>query len=376
MQAELRDTYGRRIPALDSIRGIAALAVCMHHIAYLWADIGQVQGAQLKALRAFIMWGHPAVLVFFALSGFVLFVSHRPDQPKPYGRYLVGRVFRIYPAYIAVYLAVLALTLLVSMDAAQWTASWAKQVPPRADLSAPSIFRTVSLIFAVEGDTRFNVVSWSLVHEMRFSLVFPLMALLLCRFPRSFVGLSAVMYAISLAILPALGLKPDYLIAGYLGADIFITLHYLPCFGAGMLAALFVMRNRTIRVPTIAVVLLLILSMAVPRYVHDDLALAIWGSLIIIASIANARFAAVLDGKILQYLGRISYSLYLVHLPVAWLTFFLLDDRLPLAVVAMVSLLASAIFATVLERFVERTGVQVGKVLLKQQNPPRERVPA
>ena len=92
-----------RLHSLDALRGCAALAVVLHHIAMLTIDSLSFGSTLRKVFVLFTFVGHPAVLILFALSGFVLFISHR-YQRESYFNYLTKRVFRIYPAFLMSFL--------------------------------------------------------------------------------------------------------------------------------------------------------------------------------------------------------------------------------------------------------------------------------
>ena len=81
--------------------------------------------------------------------------------------------------------------------------------------------------------------------------------------------------------------------------------------------------------------------------------------------------------KPLQYLGRISYSLFLVHYPVSWFVgrvgYRLTGDQ-PLAAVAwlMLGLFASIAVADLMYRFVERPALEWGRAIMRsRQNRPK-----
>ena len=85
-----------RIHYLDSIRGIAALLVVVSHfIGWQWAETLQFK------LASFLFNGTEAVSFFFVLSGFVLSYTYinSPRNIEPF-RYLYKRILRLYPAYI------------------------------------------------------------------------------------------------------------------------------------------------------------------------------------------------------------------------------------------------------------------------------------
>ena len=87
---------------LDAIRGVAALAVVMHHC-LLVLDFGPETKSKywllwetpLRALFA----GNEAVTMFFILSGYVLTIPFIQTNQK-YANFIIKRIFRIYPAYL------------------------------------------------------------------------------------------------------------------------------------------------------------------------------------------------------------------------------------------------------------------------------------
>ena len=90
------------IPRLESLRGLAALAVVIYHI---WPQFSASSptgwiDAILCRMIASVANGIGAVVIFFVLSGFVLARSLDRD-PSAY-RFLRNRVFRLLPAAITV----------------------------------------------------------------------------------------------------------------------------------------------------------------------------------------------------------------------------------------------------------------------------------
>jgi peptidoglycan/LPS O-acetylase OafA/YrhL len=89
------------IPRLESLRGIAALTVVAYHVWGQFSDTPSIgwDAVAFQALRWFSN-GIGAVVGFFVISGFVLARSLEAN-PKA-GRYFRNRVFRLFPAAIAV----------------------------------------------------------------------------------------------------------------------------------------------------------------------------------------------------------------------------------------------------------------------------------
>jgi peptidoglycan/LPS O-acetylase OafA/YrhL len=101
---EIPKSQGARIEQLDSVRGLAALSVvlCHHLIAYprFWdAYVFGPQGNKTGLFfpPVYILWaGHSAVVLFFVLSGYVLFLPTLQHRQPTYGKYLIKRFCRIY----------------------------------------------------------------------------------------------------------------------------------------------------------------------------------------------------------------------------------------------------------------------------------------
>src|SRR5688572_28314274 len=101
----------RFIPSLESVRGIAALSVCLFHA----ADVRFQDGVVLAkyTIPGILLNGHGAVILFFVLSGYVLRSSlERKTQSSTLElavEYLIARIFRLFPVIIvtvAVFIAV------------------------------------------------------------------------------------------------------------------------------------------------------------------------------------------------------------------------------------------------------------------------------
>ncbi|MGV7034492.1 acyltransferase family protein [Methylobacterium symbioticum] len=96
---------GRNLP-LDALRGLAALAVVLHHYGFGYEARVGPHNAPVPLFTA----GHFGVELFFILSGFVITETLR--RTPTLGHFVVNRVARLYPAFLAccgLTLAVLAL---------------------------------------------------------------------------------------------------------------------------------------------------------------------------------------------------------------------------------------------------------------------------
>lgn len=111
-QAQIQYDSGRSYPALDGLRGLAAIVVVYYHVTSL-------------ATRYEAPWighGHLAVDLFFALSGFVLHHAYRDrlGRGMSTGRFLILRLVRLYPLYaVGLAIGIAANLLILTIDPAQ-----------------------------------------------------------------------------------------------------------------------------------------------------------------------------------------------------------------------------------------------------------------
>lgn len=84
-----------RLVTLEAIRGLAAFYVVLHHFAHFL-----LQDQYPKVARLFI-FGQPAVMVFFVMSGFVIFHSTTASARRiGFREYFIRRFRRIYPLFV------------------------------------------------------------------------------------------------------------------------------------------------------------------------------------------------------------------------------------------------------------------------------------
>lgn len=148
------------VPALEGMRGLAALGVVLTHVAF------QTGASGIPLLGRVFERFDMAVAVFFGLSGFLLWRPHAAaargvGTAPPAWRYLLHRAARILPAYWVVVCAVLI--LLPSAADSAGRRVWV------ANLALLQVFVPLTL---TDGLTQM----WSLSVEVAFYLVLPLLA--------------------------------------------------------------------------------------------------------------------------------------------------------------------------------------------------------
>jgi peptidoglycan/LPS O-acetylase OafA/YrhL len=362
-----------RLPTLDALRGIFAAIVFAHHLFLTlvqheatlaslfdpaaWSD--SLAMIRVTPLGAFLA-GRAPVIVFFVLSGLVLTLPFIRGGQGGYGLYVLRRIARIYLPFLASILLAAGLYWLAAPKPipalSDWfnTAGW--DAPPTPDLIARHLAMT-----GRPEDMRLNNVMWSLVHEMRISLVFPLLPLLVLRSQRAALVVALFCYVGGKYIGQAVG--PATLAGSLLDSlrfTAFFILGSLVAVRLGDLAAIAARLGR--RGFTFAVLVVVTLLAAPLSAIAEFLfATAAVGSIALAVGAPAAR--AVLMAPVLQWLGRVSYSLYLIHVPILLALFHLLFGKMPLAALlgltVVVTLLASELFHCA----VERPAMRIGRLL-------------
>ncbi|GHF33510.1 acyltransferase [Deinococcus metalli] len=315
-----------------------------------------------------LIGGHQAVLVFFILSGFVLTLMLTRGGGMPYGPYVWRRVTRLYLPYITVILIAAALNVELYHGRLPEFGLWINQFW-HLPISLGVLLNHVGFVGPFNTD-QFDYAIWSLVHEMRISLLFPLLlaAVLKLGWRRSVVAAGLLSVAVTPLYHLTIARHPNV-------ATSLLTLHYLLPFTVGTLLALhlrdvqrwYAARGRTERV-VLAVA-------AVVSYFVSSLPQTLWGldtpmilewlalpgaTLLLVFALASDRVGRLLAVQPAPFLGRISYSLYLTH-PVTMLaTLHLLHGRLPVALLPVIGLALTVPVATLVYWAVEQPSIRLG----------------
>jgi peptidoglycan/LPS O-acetylase OafA/YrhL len=350
--------------SLDGLRGATALAVVIHHSANVYLNTEAEPSRLLTPiLQVLARLGHPAVLLFFVLSGFVLHVSFLRGHDPSLGSFLARRVFRLYPALIVAVAGAAFLHWLQSpRDCSAldpWIAScWCQ------DLTLGGTVRIMSLLGMRAEDNLLNPVLWSLFIEMRFSIIFMALAALCHRSWVIIAGVGALAYVTGGLLLAALNYREPFLMGDSLASTAGVTLFYLPAFILGMLVAE-VLHRRAGKtfwphanwIKTGVVALLLVLGLRV----NSDILREFVFAGIIFCICLGGWFDALLRRRPFLFLGRASYSLYLIHLPILFAMTYWLQPRLGMTAAVLLAPLVSLIIARALYSIIEVPMIRVGK---------------
>ena len=90
-----------RFAHVDTLRAVAALLVFLAHVSERFSPLARVPDGRLPfpTLARALGFGRLGVLLFFAISGFVIYASLRGPREHAGRRFVITRFCRLYPAY-------------------------------------------------------------------------------------------------------------------------------------------------------------------------------------------------------------------------------------------------------------------------------------
>ncbi|QPZ40077.1 acyltransferase family protein [Paramicrobacterium chengjingii] len=349
-----------RIRSLDGVRGIAAIVVVLYHTTLVarphlsgetWAWLTQ---SPLKLLFV----GTESVLVFFVLSGVVVALPAL-RHGFSWATYYPHRVLRLYLPVIASLLVAAALILVIPRDPSTVAeGSWLRDAQATS-VTSGSFFSEASL-FRVTYDI--NNVLWSLRWEVVFSLLLPVFV-----FVASTLRKHALWLGIACAMLSIIGrtFSVDalvYLPVFMMGTLIAVRLHDIEEWGKRQhyLSTWLVLSS-------VAALFMVFSWLARPVFESGSPGnLILWGlsgagaGIVIVLAVAWPACRSLLEVRPVQWIGKISFSLYLVHAPILGTFGFLFGDDL-WWLTGVVGIPTSIIVAALFFRLVESPSQQLSR---------------
>ncbi|PZE66878.1 acyltransferase [Curtobacterium sp. MCBD17_021] len=290
---------------LDLARALAAVYVVAYHV------LASV--AMPRPLSALFSFGQEAVIVFFLLSGFVIFANEADRSARPGGYYL-RRLRRIYPPIL---LAMALSTVLwafglIRVDPSLWSAVGTMLSLQDIPTLKPGVVTAPYLG---------NDPLWSLSYEVFFYLVFPLV---MVAWRRNEQRTRALVPVVAVAAFASYIFMPNHLS---------LVIAYFLLWWSGAMAAHVYLRTGTIRVGAVKSELLGLVSLTLvalagvavhgwngaglfPGLMVRHFAIALLLALVLVtpartllgkASLTAARPAAAV--------ASVSYGLYVLHYP-------------------------------------------------------------
>lgn len=359
----------KRLRELDSLRGVAALAVLLHHNLVAAGKLtGPVGSALAESPLLVLLTGRQAVMFFFVLSGFVLTRSLRRAGAGLTGRgYLTWVAQRTVRLCLPATAALVVSTLLYAFwyagtwpGEAPWLVWNMWQVPPTTGRIARE-----ALLMAPNGYALDNVL-WSLAPEWRLSLLLPVVALAK---PFHGRGGAVLLVLVGLAMAGLFGgphgeaLQSGVTVAGHVQMTLYFALPFL--LGAALQASE-VESLRPSRWQAVAGLA------AVPclARIGSDLAAFAASAVVIWLALQPGLFRRALRHPALTWLGTVSFSLYLTHELVLVTLHHGLHERLPPLAICALSLAAALpaawLFYVAAEDPAQRLARLIGRVPTKR----------
>ncbi len=264
------------IPVLDSLRALAAIAVCIYHFV-----VGPIDFVHDELVLNFFGYGKYGVQLFFVISGFIIpwSLNNKKYQIQSYFKFLVKRLIRLEPPYLFSIVLVLLLYalryyFLNEVDARTFSV---KQVMLHVGYFIP-FFENYHWI---------NEVYWTLAIEFQFYIFIGF----------AYFALSSDNFFIRLASFTTL------LLLHFIGSDQFLP-YWLPVFLLGNM--LFLLKKNIIMrteyyILSIICLLFILVFMGIPVLVSSLIP--------VIAIMYFEKFNSIIGA----WLGKMSYSIYLVH---------------------------------------------------------------
>ena len=315
----------KRYVEFDGLRGLLALWVALAHL-FCWCGYGHLsddgRGAKLWSV---FTGADAAAQCFIILSGFAIATLLKREEVG-YGRYMLRRVFRIYPVYIVALLLAIWMAPATGMmiQSVTWSGDyymdWQRIAQAHQEANWGShVWAHVLLlhglvpIHLLEGvSVTFLMPAWSIGLEEQFYLVAPLLLWLL---RRSWGLITVLLIAVAGQLLQSWWSNP-------VNASLpFWLPYFLVGIGSSYVAA-WVGKNEEGMSSWGGTVVFSALVAAV-FLAREPLPFLIWGVVCSVAlgvwrsfaSPVAKLFTGLLTCRAAQWVGDISYSLYLLHWP-------------------------------------------------------------
>ncbi|MFZ6742462.1 acyltransferase family protein [Undibacterium sp. JH2W] len=324
------------LPFLDGMRALAALWVMLGHahlFAYGWLSHTNLL---MKPWNVFL-YLHLAVVVFLVLSGFCLalpVVRNKLVLRQTYREFLQSRAMRILPPYFATLILILIINYFFPI------ATWARN---SSGLTSSIPWQVLAVNFSLMQDffpqsNTINGPFWSIATEWHLYMFFPALILIL----RRFGGLALLFVATAAAwgLVWVADHPPAFLFENQI--SILHPPYFCFLFGIGMFSAWLVfgqttqerVRKRGLIFSLVGAVFIVYFLYLIQKFSIYDARSA--GAFFDRARIIDTVFAVVvavflawlargtsrnwirkfLELRVFTEIGKFSYSLYLVHIPI------------------------------------------------------------
>lgn len=328
---------------VDGIRGFSSLAVAIYHC-MLFIGLTGTAAASWPVLFWLTRNGYQGVPIFIVLSGFVLMIAvsraGKGKLPQGMRHYIWRRFRRIVPPYWVALALSLGLIAAVPLMQSRAGTKWDDKLP----IDWQAIVAHIFLVHDVNPNwtNKINGPMWSVSVEWQIYFLMPLLILPLWRWLGKWV---AVPLVFALSLVPHfIGVQQKHhhlhFLPHFLGSLDRLHPWFIGLFAVGMLAADLLtnskVNTRFFWVPFVAVLAAIFVD-AHPAEANVWLSESLLGiatAMLVmwLAGRPRALVHRILTSRPSLGLGKMSYSLYLVHSPLLALgNLILMQYNLPLA---------------------------------------------
>lgn len=338
------------IKYLTGIRAYAALSVLLVHLSSVVTFP--------ETIKNIVGFGQFGVIIFFVLSSYTITLTFLNAKRLNWGSYLIKRFFRIFPLLLSIFVVVFLLRLAPNQYYANMfgftsTLDIAKQVfVGRGFID----YRYANVVLGTE---------WTIYLELVFYLLLPWLFFYMRKSTKNL--LIALLAALSLHYISTL-LFQFIGVNNFELADKLSIFRYIIIFASGIALALHIHKlpKLTSVTPSFLALTALMISYVLTN-VHGkpaDLFFCVWTVILIYICYQNGRVTRfIFENPVALYLGKISYSIYLVH--------FILITKLkgdgPMHVLTLI--LLTFLISTLTFYLVEEPSRKLGRYLAKRYTP-------
>lgn len=301
-----------RSAVIDAAKALACTAIVWHHLAFYGPMSDVMHAAAPGLIDGLVRYARMAVQVFLVLGGY-LAVSRLAPRGNPRGRHPFERIGGRFERLVVPYAAALVIVIAVNALVRPWLDD------PAVAAADPGLLQLVAHALLLQGVLRQESLSAGVWYVAIDFQLFALLTLLLTGvhgltvWARGRLGWRwhgpltlAQACTVALVALSLLGFNRDSAWDAW-------AMYFFGAYGMGMLAYWGVQAADRRRAWLWAGVIGALAALALWMQWRDRIALAATTALVLIPALRGARAQRWLDWAPLHFLGRISYSVFLVH---------------------------------------------------------------
>lgn len=355
----------KKLDYIDALRGLAILAVIVVHT-------NQYGSSNLPdILKKIVGEGARGVQLFYLASAFTLYLSFKNrlrKEKSPIRNFLLRRFFRIAPLY---YMGIVYYLWQDGLGPRYWLGD-------ETQITGLNILSNFTFLHGLNPYWITSVVpgGWSIAVEMMFYAIFPFLFSKVKSLNEAF---NFFLVSLFIKLFLQLFFMKFHLISDDRLWSEYLFLYFpsqLPVFCLGILLYFIVIENESLRKisgKSILVFSLLVLGQLATgiQFVLANHILFGFGFLLLGLALSKFRFEVIVN-PVVNYIGKISFSMYLVHFAVLhWLSYHNFVEYFENGIFNYVTrlfivLIITVIISSVLYNFIEVPFQEFGKRIIKR----------